>query len=120
MDNPDKYDFNNKTFALIQNSESGQVNSETVFEYKQDGNLVTADYFGGSVRYGKIIALLEDDKLDMLYQCLTIDNELKAGKALAKISRSSEGKIKLGLDWEWLTDGNQKGKSEYIEINQSP
>jgi hypothetical protein len=26
------YDFNNKKFALIENSESGQVNPETVFE----------------------------------------------------------------------------------------
>jgi len=39
-----KFNFDNKKFALIQNSESGQVNSETVFEYKQNENLVTVDY----------------------------------------------------------------------------
>ncbi len=110
------YDFNNKKFALIENSESGQVNSETVFEYRQDSNLVTADYFGGTIKYGKIIADLKVDELNMLYQCLTTDNLLKAGKAVAKISLTSEGKIKLSLDWEWLTKGNEKGKSEYIEI----
>ena len=47
------YNFDNKRFALIQNSESGQVNSETFFEYKQQDNLVTADYFGGTIKYGK-------------------------------------------------------------------
>ena len=36
--------FNNKRFILIDNSENGKVNSDTIFEYKQDGNLVTADY----------------------------------------------------------------------------
>jgi len=111
-----KFDFNNKRFALIQNSENGQVNTETVFNYKQDGNLVTADYFGGTIKYGKIIADLKEDKLHMLYQCLTTDNELKAGKALAQITLTKNGKIKLSLDWEWLTNGNDKGKSEYIEI----
>jgi hypothetical protein len=111
-----KFNFDNKRFALIQNSESGQVNSETVFEYKQQDNLVTADYYGGTIKYGKIIADLKDDELNMLYQCLTIDNQLKAGKAIAKISMTDKGKIKLILNWEWLTNGNENGVSEYVEI----
>lgn len=95
-----KFNFDNKRFALIQNSESGQVNSETVFEYKQNGNLVTADYYGGTIKYGKIIANLKDDELNMLYQCLTTDNQLKEGKAIAKILLTDKGKIKLCLNWE--------------------
>ncbi len=111
-----KYNFDNKKFALIQNSDSGQVNSETVFEYKQQDNLVTADYYGGTIKYGKIIAELKNDELNMLYQCLTTDNQLKAGKAFAKVSLLDTGKIKLSLNWEWLTNGSEKGNSEYIEI----
>ena len=110
------FNFNNKKFRLIQNSENGQVNVDTVFEYKQDNNLVTADYYGGTIKYGKIIADLQDDKLNMLYQCLTTDNELKAGKAVAQISLTDEGKMKLTLNWEWLTNPHNKGTSEYVEI----
>lgn len=110
------FDFNNKKFALVQNTDNGQVNPETIFEYKQDGNLVTADYFGGTVRYGKIIANLQNDELNMLYQCLTTDNELKAGKATAQISLTENGKIKLKLNWQWLNNESDKGISEYIEI----
>jgi hypothetical protein len=111
-----KFNFDNKRFALIQNTESGKVNSDTVFEYKQHENLVTADYYGGTIKYGKIIAHLIDNELNMLYQCLTTDNQLKAGKAIAKISLLESGKMKLSLNWEWLTDGGEKGISEYIEI----
>lgn len=64
------------------------MNSDTIFEYKQNGNIVTADYFGETIKYSKIIADLQGDKLSMLYQCLTTDNELKAGKAIAQISIS--------------------------------
>ena len=74
--------FNNKKFALLENSTNGKVDTDTIFIYKQKGNLVTADYHGGSIKYGKIIALLNKDKLDMLYQCLTTDNQLKAVKPL--------------------------------------
>lgn len=109
-------DFNNKTFSLIDNSENGKVNSETIFKYKQDGNLVTADYSGGSIIYGKIIAKLHENQLTMLYQCLTQDNELKAGKAVAEIRFTDENKINLKLNWEWLGDKNEKGVSEYMEV----
>jgi hypothetical protein len=112
----DKFNFNNKKFVLVKNSDNGQVDTETVFEYKQEGNLVTADYFGGSIKYGKIVARLEGDRLNMLYQCLTTDNQLKAGKAIAQITLSAQNKIKLSLDWEWLTNGTGRGKSEYLEL----
>ena len=112
-----EFDFNNKTFLLVKNTNNGHVNSETVFKYKQDGNLVTADYFGGSIKYGKIIADLQGDKLNMLYQCLTTDNELKAGKAIAIITLTEQGKIKLSLNWQWLTNEKERGQSEYIETN---
>ena len=44
--------LNNKTFILLENSENGVVNSETRFDYKQEGTLVTANYSGGTVIKG--------------------------------------------------------------------
>jgi len=41
-----KINFNNKKFALIENSKTGKVNSETLFKFKQSDDVVTADYFG--------------------------------------------------------------------------
>jgi len=110
-----KIDFHNKKFSLIENSITGEVNSETIFEYEQEGNLVTANYYGGTIKYGKIIAILKDHQLDMLYQCVTTQNELKAGKAIANISFTEKGKILLDLKWEWLKDKKEKGNSQYIE-----
>lgn len=112
----EEINFNKKKFVLLENSKTGKVNSETIFEYKQDGNVVTADYYGGTIKYGKIIAHKEGKELNMLYQCLTIDNELKAGKAIAAIVVTENNKVKLKLNWVWLTDDRTNGKSEYIEL----
>ncbi|MFK7811611.1 MAG: hypothetical protein AB8B59_03900 [Maribacter sp.] len=107
--------FSNKSFSLVENSINGSVTSNTIFEFQQEGNLVTADYHGGDIKYGKIIAQLKNDTLHMLYQCLTEEDELKAGKAIAQVSLNEKNKIKLMLDWEWLGEAKQKGNSEYIE-----
>lgn len=109
------YQFDDKTFVLVHNSQAGQVDSEVLFHYRQEGDLVTADYSGGTIRYGKIIALLQGDQLDMRYQCLTTTNELRAGKAIAAISKNEAGKIRLTLNWTWLDEHGQTGTSEYIE-----
>ncbi|SNY94765.1 hypothetical protein [Flagellimonas pacifica] len=110
-----RFNLNNKTFSLLENSENGKVNSDTVFRYQQEDDLVTAEYDGGTIRYGKIIAQIDQDKLEMLYQCITVDGELKAGKANAQIRVDQNNKIHLHLDWEWLGDSSKKGISEYIE-----
>lgn len=108
--------FNNKKFSLVQNSKTGKVSSETIFFFKQEKDLVTADYHGGQIRYGKIIALLQKEKLVLLYQCVTNGGLLKAGKAVAKVSYTKNQKIRLKMNWEWITGEISKGESEYIEI----
>jgi hypothetical protein len=109
------FNFHNKTFYLVENSESGKVNADTIFKYQQEKNIITADYSGGTVKYGKIIGTLHKDILTMLYQCVTLENELKAGKAIAKVSLNKENKILLKLNWQWLNGNQEKGISEYIE-----
>ena len=110
-----EFNFHNKTFYLVENSESGKVNADTVFNYQQKENIVTADYSGGTIKYGKIIATLDNNILHMLYQCVTSENELKAGKAIAKISLTETYKIHLKLNWQWLNGNQEKGVSEYLE-----
>lgn len=109
------FNFNDKTFLLVKNSQAGTVDAQTVFRYRQSGSLVTADYEGGSIKYGKIIAILRGSELEMLYQCITKDDELKAGKAIADVSKTENGKLKLKLRWEWLDENGECGISVYIE-----
>lgn len=107
--------FNNKIFYLQSNSVNGTSNSNTIFHYKQEANLVTATFSGGNVIYGSIVALHNDSILEMAYQMLTVTKELKSGKAVAQISVTEDNKIQLTLDWVWLIEGNVRGESIYKE-----
>jgi hypothetical protein len=107
--------FHNKTFTLLQNSAKGTANDETVFHYEQEDDLVTAEYYGGSIRYGTIVAILDGEQLHMRYQCLTTSKELKSGKATAQISFDEHGRMLLSLDWQWLAQGGEAGTSVYVE-----
>lgn len=103
-----------KTFILLQNSVHGSAISNTIERWKKEGEVLTAEYIGGAIVYGRIVGLQDGMKLNLLYHCLTVDNELKAGKARADISFAPGDKMRLDLDWEWL-DTREKGHSIYIE-----
>lgn len=107
--------FKGKSFRIIANSAEGEVNSDTIFEFDQKEDLISATYYGGGIRFGKIIGTITETQLDLLYQCITENNELKAGKANAEISFNPEGKIKLMMNWQWLNGTLESGVSEYLE-----
>ena len=110
------FDFNNKTFCLVDNSSEGKVNTDTLFQYSQQDQLVEATYKGGPIVKGNIMTTLETDTLSMLYHCLTIENELKAGQAEAKVILNKDEKIELHLDWKWIGSHKGAGTSIYVEV----
>jgi hypothetical protein len=113
-----KINLDGRTFGLLANSENGEVSGETLFYYQQEDDLVSAEYYGGRIRSGKIIARqMANNDLQMLYQCLTFAGELKAGSARAKVSINGDNKIQLDLNWSWLNGDKTSGTSTYVEID---
>ena len=75
--------YHNKKFKSIENSESGEVSAETIFEYFQKDNILWATYSGGSILLGNIIGTVDQDgKIEMRYQHLSSDGTFKTGKCL--------------------------------------
>ena len=108
--------MNNKKFVTTANKD-GLSSNKTFFHYFQNGNTITGTYKGGSIAEGCIIGKqIQDSKIELLYQCLTVEGELKAGASKGTISVMENGKLKLEFDWNWLNGDLSGGKSEYIEI----
>lgn len=76
-----KISYDGRKFAAIQNSETGEVNSDTVFHYHQSGSVVTADYSGGDIISGHLIAICDaENRLDMRYHHVNTNGELMTGR----------------------------------------
>lgn len=54
----------------------------------------------------------------MLYQSLTTDNELVAGRAQVSLSENESGKLVMQLNWQWLTGSLSNGVSLWHETNE--
>ena len=71
---------NSKKFKPIVNSENGETTEETIFEYKQDGNIVTATYSGGEIVVGHLIGLVDEHgNIEMRYHQVNTKGDLMTG-----------------------------------------
>lgn len=114
-----KINYDNRTFASVQNSESGEVSSETIFHYHQKGKLVWAEYAGGAIVFGNLIAKTDDDgNLEMRYQHLNEKNELMTGVCASAPEILSDGRIRLRENWRWTSGDFCDGESIVEEIKK--
>src|SRR6476620_11035514 len=114
-----KINYDNRCFASVSNSDSGEVSSETIFHYHQKNDLVWAEYQGGEIVFGTLIAkVLADDALEMCYQHLNMRGELMTGKCVSTPEVLTDGRIRLHEKWQWTCGDFSSGESVIEEINK--
>ena len=110
-------DYNNKIFRSLNTSKNGEVNSDTVFYYRQNKNIVTAIYSGGNILSGQLIAIADaNGVLNMHYHHINSSNEPKSGKCISTPEILENGKIRLLEKWQWTSGDNSTGESVVEEI----
>lgn len=109
--------YNNKRFSLVTNTKNGDTDSETIFEYRQDGNLLWSEYAGGKIIAGHLIGVVDDDgNIDMRYHHINIEGEMMTGICNSTPEILSNGKIRLHEKWRWTSGDCSDGESILEEI----
>ncbi len=109
--------LNNRKFSSVANTDNGDVGSQTVFYYRQQGELVWAEYSGGSIRRGNLIALwIAENVLEMHYQHISTDNEFKTGRCLSRPEVLLDGRLRMHEEWQWTSGDGSSGTSVIEEM----
>jgi hypothetical protein len=104
--------YNNKKFRPISTTENGETSNETLFHYKQTGNMLTAEYSGGMIKYGHLIGLVDElGNITMRYHQINENDELMTGICFSTPEILENGKIRLHENWEWTSGDQSKGTS---------
>lgn len=109
--------YNNKVFVSRENTANGEVSSQTIFKYYQKGELVWADYSGGEIVKGHLIAKVDEAGcLDMIYHHINSSGVFKTGKCTSTPSIQANGKLLLKEKWQWTSGDLSEGESVIEEI----
>lgn len=110
--------YNNKKFRPVSNTPNGETSEETIFQYKQEGSILTCTYSGGQIKSGQLIGLVDEaGNIDMRYHQVNSKGELMTGTCLSTPEILSDGRIRLHESWQWTSGDCSKGNSVLEEID---
>lgn len=109
--------YNNKIFRPVSQSQNSETTEETIFHYRQKGNILTCEYAGGQIIAGHLIGLVnEEGNINMCYHQINSKQELMTGVCNSKPELLTSGKIRLHEEWLWTSGDHSKGNSILEEI----
>ncbi len=111
------FNYHNKKFRPVQNTDNGETSAETIFHYKQEGKILTSDYAGGKIKRGHLIGLVDEaGNIDMRYHQVNKAGELMTGICQSRPEFMPNGKIRLHETWRWTSGDGSTGHSIIEEI----
>ncbi|WP_445486818.1 n-acetylglutamate synthase [Niallia sp. 03133] len=109
--------YDGRKFVSVQNTENGEVSSQTFFNYKQEGNILSAAYSGGEIIQGTLIGIVkEDGSLEFRYNHVNKKNEIRGGKCISTPEILEDGRIRLHENWKWMDEDETEGNSIIDEV----
>jgi hypothetical protein len=112
-----QFDYNGRVFRSIANSGNGEVSAETIFHYRQRGNIVWATYEGGSIAFGTLIAKMDPNGvLSMRYSHVNNSGALMTGECVSTPELLSDGRYRLHERWQWTSGDRTSGESVIEEV----
>ena len=90
-----------RTLAGVSNADAGDVDTETRFEFRQEGDRISATYAGGDVVDGYLVGSIDGSTWDIRYVQLTTSGETATGHSVGEITELEDGRVRVEDEWEW-------------------
>ena len=100
--------------CVITTAANGVVGRETIFEFRQQGRVVTAPYRGGKILAGYLAGIRAGERLEFRYVQVTAGEVVQSGSSTARLARSATGRLQLEEKFQWETGGT--GTNIFEEI----
>lgn len=112
--------FDGRLFRPVSTSANGEAGTDTVFHYRQTGDVVWATYTGGQVKHGTLVALMDaGGSLDVRYQHLASDGTLRTGICHSTLEVLADGRYRLHERWRW-TEPHDGGEGHSVVEEFAP
>ncbi len=110
----ESFSLEGRFFTVVDNSESGEVSNKTIFSYHQKGNVIWAEYSGGSIVKGFLLGTMDDNHtLHFDYRHINKSGDSKSGSCVS-CPKMENGKLRFYEKWKW--DGGEEGTSVIEEV----
>ncbi len=109
--------YDGKKFRSFSSSENAEVSDEVIFEYHQNGNVLTCQYQGGAIKKGQLLGIVsKNGAIDMRYHQILKNGSLQTGVCQSTPEFRDDGRIRLHEKWKWTSGDFSEGNSILEEL----
>jgi len=109
--------YGGRIFRPVKTEGFGDVDTETIFRYRQKNDVVTAEYSGGHVKFGHLMGIIDTNgHIDISYHHLNAEHRIMTGTCHSRPEVLDNGKIRLHETWQWTSGDKSSGTSVLEEI----
>jgi hypothetical protein len=88
----------------VTTSAGSVISAETLFEFTQNGPVVSARYTGGRIVLGVLVGVLHSTRLTFRYAQVHDAGDVHGGRSDCDLSRDANGRLRLTEHFTWDAD----------------
>lgn len=111
----DEISLDERTLAGVANADAGEVDTDTRFEFEQDGDRISARYAGGAVETGYLLGTFDGRAWDVRYVQRNEAGETATGHSVGVATWLEDGRVRIEDEWEWESKPG-RGESVLEEV----
>jgi hypothetical protein len=90
-----------RRLRAVATGRAGQVDTETLFEFAQEGSLVFARYAGGAVELGYLVGTFRGAELVFRYAQVDRAGGVHGGRSRCEIEVLADGRVRMQEHFTW-------------------
>lgn len=94
--------LNGIRMRVKESATAGEIDGDTRFTFYQDGNLVFAEYGGGSIAHGALAGSVSGSRLVFVYAQRNASQRIDMGVSRCEIHSTATG-LEITEEFQWLT-----------------
>lgn len=97
----DAFSLDGIKMHVVSTADVGEVNQDTIVDFTQEGNLLSARYAGGKVRLGYLVGMMQAASGSFRYAQIDNEGRIDGGSSTFEIARTDSGRLRLVEHFRW-------------------
>ena len=98
-----EFNLHNLRMNAVETDENGVIDERTIFEFRQEGRSVHAEYSGGRIERGFLVGVIAGSSFEFRYCQLEAGGVLNGGESKCELRITEDSKVQIVEHFEWAS-----------------
>ncbi len=98
-----EFNLNDLRMNAVETDENGVIDERTIFEFRQEGQSVHAEYSGGKIERAFLVGIVTGNVFEFRYCQLEVGGVLNGGASKCELRVDEQSRLQIVEHFEWAS-----------------